>query len=35
MTQRQFDAAISHFIEAGRTNKALEAAVKAGQWKKV
>ncbi|XP_059491021.1 intraflagellar transport protein 172 homolog [Neocloeon triangulifer] len=34
MGQRQFDAAISHFIEAGHTAKALEAAIKAGQWKK-
>ncbi|CAB3377061.1 Hypothetical predicted protein [Cloeon dipterum] len=34
MGQRQFDAAISHYIEAGHTAKALEAAVKAGQWKK-
>lgn len=34
MTQRQFDAAISHFIEAGHTARALEASVKAGQWRK-
>jgi intraflagellar transport protein 172 len=34
MSQRQFDAAISHFIEAGKTVGALEAAIKAGQWRK-
>lgn len=28
------DAAISHFIEAGCTRKALDAAVAAKQWKK-
>lgn len=31
---RQLDAAINHYIEAGRTRKALEAAVGAKQWKK-
>lgn len=31
---RQLDAAINHFIEAGRTRKALDAAVVAKQWKK-
>jgi intraflagellar transport protein 172 len=31
---RQLDAAISHYIEAGKTLKALEAAVGARQWKK-
>lgn len=31
---KQSDAAINHFIEAGCTKKALEAAVSARQWKK-
>lgn len=31
---KQMDAAISHYIEAGRTRKALGAAVAANQWKK-
>lgn len=31
---RQLDAAINHYIEAGRTRKALDAAVSAKQWKK-
>lgn len=31
---KQLDAAISHYIEAGRTVKALEAAISAKQWKK-
>lgn len=31
---RQMDAAINHFIEAGCTRKALDAAVSARQWKK-
>ncbi|XP_044261133.1 intraflagellar transport protein 172 homolog [Tribolium madens] len=31
---KQLDAAISHFIEAGRTLKALDTAVAAKQWKK-
>lgn len=31
---KQSDAAISHFIEAGCTKKALEAAIAARQWKK-
>lgn len=31
---KQSDAAISHFIEAGCTRKALEAAITARQWKK-
>ncbi|XP_050306348.1 intraflagellar transport protein 172 homolog [Anthonomus grandis grandis] len=31
---KQMDAAINHFIEAGCTLKALEAAVSAKQWKK-
>lgn len=31
---KQADAAISHYIEAGCTKKALEAAVNAKQWKK-
>ncbi|XP_050690071.1 intraflagellar transport protein 172 homolog [Eriocheir sinensis] len=34
MSNKQADAAISHFIEAGRTIKALEAAITARQWKK-
>jgi len=32
--QKQQDAAISHYIEAGNTVKALEAAIGARQWKK-
>lgn len=31
---RQMDAAINHFIEAGSTKKALDAAIAARQWKK-
>lgn len=31
---RQMDAAINHYIEAGRTRKALDAAIAARQWKK-
>ena len=31
---KQLDAAINHYIEAGRTVKALDAAVSARQWKK-
>lgn len=31
---RQLDAAINHFIEAGKTRKALDASVGAKQWKK-
>ncbi|KAK9871476.1 hypothetical protein WA026_012850 [Henosepilachna vigintioctopunctata] len=31
---KQLDAAISHYIEAGNTLKALDAAVNAKQWKK-
>jgi len=32
--EKQLDAAINHYIEAGKTMKALEAAVGARQWKK-
>ena len=31
---KQMDAAINHYIEAGRTIKALDAAISARQWKK-
>ncbi|KAK4876609.1 hypothetical protein RN001_009115 [Aquatica leii] len=31
---KQMDAAINHYIEAGRTRKALDAAIGARQWKK-
>ena len=31
---KQLDAAINHYIEAGRTIKALDAAISARQWKK-
>ncbi|XP_029847708.3 intraflagellar transport protein 172 homolog [Ixodes scapularis] len=34
VSQRQLDAAINHFIEAGKTLKALDAAINARQWKK-
>lgn len=34
LSNKQADAAISHFIEAGRTIKALDAAITARQWKK-
>ncbi|KAK9829656.1 hypothetical protein WJX72_007146 [[Myrmecia] bisecta] len=34
MSQRQVDAAINHFIEAGQTLKAIEAALAAKQWAK-
>ncbi|XP_073709088.1 intraflagellar transport protein 172 homolog [Garra rufa] len=32
--QKQMDAAINHYIEAGRSTKAIEAAITARQWKK-
>lgn len=32
--QKQMDAAINHYIEAGRSTKAIEAAIAARQWKK-
>lgn len=34
MANKQLDTAISHYIESGKTLKALEAAVVAKQWKK-
>ena len=34
VANKQADAAISHYIEAGRTIKALDAAITARQWKK-
>lgn len=34
VNSKQLDAAISHYIEAGSTMKALDAAVAAKQWKK-
>ena len=34
VSRRELDAAISHYIEAGKTIKALDAAVSARQWKK-
>lgn len=34
VSKRQWDASISHYIEAGATVKALEAAVGAKQWRK-
>ena len=34
VAQKQLDAAINHYIEAGKTVKALDAAVGARQWKK-
>jgi intraflagellar transport protein 172 len=34
VANKQLDTAISHYIEAGKTLKALEAAVGARQWKK-
>uniref|UniRef100_A0A8C1T5H6 Intraflagellar transport protein 172 homolog n=1 Tax=Cyprinus carpio TaxID=7962 RepID=A0A8C1T5H6_CYPCA len=34
MQQKQMDAAINHYIEAGRSTKAIEAAIAARQWKK-
>lgn len=34
VSKRQMDASISHYIEAGATVKALDAAVAAKQWKK-
>lgn len=34
VSKRQMDASISHYIEAGATVKALEAAVGAKQWRK-
>lgn len=34
VNNKQLDAAINHYIEAGKTIKALDAAVGARQWKK-
>ena len=34
VANKQLDTAINHYIEAGKTLKALEAAVGARQWKK-
>ncbi|BFY99323.1 hypothetical protein BsWGS_02362 [Bradybaena similaris] len=34
VTQKQLDAAINHFIEAGATTKAVEAAINSRQWAK-
>lgn len=34
IANKQLDAAINHYIEAGRTIKALDAALGAKQWKK-
>ncbi|XP_037068847.1 intraflagellar transport protein 172 homolog [Pollicipes pollicipes] len=34
VSKRELDAAINHYIEAGKTIKALDAAVHARQWKK-
>ncbi|KAJ3413121.1 hypothetical protein HDV05_008517 [Chytridiales sp. JEL 0842] len=34
ISQKQMDAAINHYIEAGRSFKAIEAAISAKQWKK-
>ncbi|XP_076029417.1 intraflagellar transport protein Oseg2 isoform X2 [Oratosquilla oratoria] len=34
LASKQADAAISHYIEAGKTIKALDAAISARQWKK-
>lgn len=34
VSRRQFDAAINHYIEAGFTVKALDAAIGAKQWRK-
>lgn len=34
VSNKQPDAAISHYIEAGNNVKALEAAISARQWKK-
>lgn len=34
VAHKQLDAAINHYIEAGKTVKALDAAVGARQWKK-
>lgn len=34
VSKRQLDASISHYIEGGKTTKALDAAVGAKQWRK-
>ena len=34
MQQKQYDAAIKHFIEAGSISKAIDAAIQARQWTK-
>ncbi|KAI9351150.1 hypothetical protein DFJ73DRAFT_789886 [Zopfochytrium polystomum] len=34
VAQKQMDAAINHYIEAGKSVKAIEAAIAAKQWKK-
>ena len=33
-SNRQYDAATNHYIEAGRLTKALDAAIESRQWKK-
>jgi intraflagellar transport protein 172 len=33
-SQKQYDAAISHFIEAGKSVKAVDSAINAKQWKR-
>lgn len=35
MSKRQTEAAVNHYIEAGKLNKALDAACDSKQWKKV
>lgn len=34
VSQNQLDAAINHFIESGKSQKAIESAISAKQWKK-
>lgn len=34
VNSQQLDAAINHYIEAGKMSKALDAAVGARQWRK-
>ena len=34
VSQKQYDAAVNHYIEAGKSLKAVEAAITARQWKK-
>ena len=34
MAHRQLDAAVNHFVEAGQSIKAIQAAMECRQWQK-